>query len=604
MSRLICFCISFSVVSLCFGIQFSDDPKTVLKKAEDYYKAGQYDSTTIAIRGFLKNHGNDSSAQYLVPLLIESAVRNGDFDFGQRIFQIYLKKYPSSAFLPRLWYLQGTCLVKQKNYNTAFVAFSNAIKGGVNAELDSLTLHTMQSVCEKALTTDEIGSIAAHGDLHPLLVELLGYCEIAKLYESGQIVRVKEKAEQFADGHPHSPYLPLVKEISKKVADLQKGLIQIGLLAPLSGYDADIGKQIVQGIQISADQYTAVTGAKLNLIMCDTRGAMIETARKTLELMNEHHVPFIIGPVLSQSAVVSASILMGKEIVMLSPTANDDGIASLGQNIFQMNVTLGTLGAKIARYAMDNCNIRDFSIIGPSTEYAAALSAGFRQEVEKSGREIVMEQTYEDGTKDFKVQFDNLKARLMQRKQQRTALEKSLSGDMPAQPGVKPETKKEIDTTYEVGGIFIPAEAEEIVMLAPQVAFHRIKTQLLGSVGWHNSKTITDGKEYVNNALFSTNLQAIAADSKEWQQFKAAYKNRFGVEPDRVAALGYDAASLLFTAVRSTNSNLSAAKISQALANIKGYAGASGVISFDPALRINTEAAIMKIKDRQFIRVQ
>jgi ABC-type branched-subunit amino acid transport system substrate-binding protein len=596
---------SFAVVSMCFGVQPSDDPKTVLNKAQDYYKAGQYDSATIAVRVYLKNHGNDSSAQYLVPLLIESAVRTGDFDFGQRLFQIYQKKFPSSAFLPRLWYLQGTCLVRQKSYNTACVAFSNAIKGGVNAELDSLTLRAVQTICEKALTADEIGSIAAIGDLHPLLVELLRYCEIAKLYESGQIVRVKQKSEQYISGFSHSPYVPLVKAIVEKVEDLQKGLIQIGLLAPLSGYDADIGRQIVQGIQISTDQYAATTGAKLNLIICDTRGNMIETARKTLELVNEHHVSFIIGPVLSQNAVVSASILMDKDVVMLSPTANDEGIASLGQNIFQMNVTLGTLGAKIARYAMDNCNIRDFAIIGPSTEYGAALSRGFRQEVEKSGREIVMEQTYEEGTKDFKVQFDNLKARLMQRKQQRTGVEKSLVGDAPPPTPAKPDMKKEVDTTYEIGGIFMPsADAEEIVMLAPQVAFHRIKTQLLGSLGWHNPKVLVDGKEYVTNALFSTSLQAVAAESKEWQEFKAAYKSRFGVEPDRVAALGYDAASLLLNAVRSTGSNLSAQKISPALSAVKGYKGASGMISFDPVLRINTETAIMKIKDKQFIRVQ
>ncbi len=141
-------------------------------------------------------------------------------------------------------------------------------------------------------------------------------------------------------------------------------------------------------------------------------------------------------------------------------------------------------------------------------------------------------------------------------------------------------------------------------MLAPQVTYHRIKTQLLGSTGWHNPKTMADGKEYVNNALFSSNLQTGLGETKEWQDFKALYKSKFGSDPDRVAALGYDAGFLVGMALRQAGSSASAAQISQALESIKGYKGASGPVSFDALLRINTEASIIKIKDRQFIRVQ
>jgi ABC-type branched-subunit amino acid transport system substrate-binding protein len=255
---------------------------------------------------------------------------------------------------------------------------------------------------------------------------------------------------------------------------------------------------------------------------------------------------------------------------------------------------------------MDNLNIRDFAIIGPSSEYAAALASGFRQEVEKSGREIVDEESYDEGMRDFKAQYDRLEAKLLQRRQQRTAVEKSLSGDVVPPQGQKSETKPPPDTTYEVGGLFIPAEEEDIVMIAPQAAFHRLKTQLLGSIGWHNPKTIVDGKEYVAGALFSTNLPASVSADKEWLDFRAQYKSRWGAEPDRPAAMGYDAASMITHCLRDIGAGAAptADQISQALEKIKGYKGTSGMISFDPAQRINTEAAIMKIKDKQFIRVQ
>jgi ABC-type branched-subunit amino acid transport system substrate-binding protein len=594
-----------AAVRLCFAIApaASDDPTVLFKKASEYYKVSQYDSCSAAIRVFLKIHGNDNAAEYLVPLLIESSVREKDFSLGQRLFQIYLKRYPASLFMPRLWYLDGMFLTKSENYSAALAAFSNALGGGVSGALDSLTIANVQRICEKVLTADELDALSGRSDMHPRIVEVLKYYDIVKLFESGQLVGAKQKAVQYLATYERGPHAASVRDIDNKAGEAQRGIVQIGMLVPLSGNEAEIGRQIVQGAQLAFDQYTATSGARLKLIMCDTRGNMIETAKKTKELVYEHHAPVILGPVLSQDAVVAASILMEKDVVMLSPTANEDGIAGLGPYIFQMNVTLGTLGAKIARYAMDNLNIRDFAIIGPGNDYAAALSRGFRQEVEKSGREIVSEETYEPGTQDFKVQFDNLKTRLLMRKQQRTPVEKSLAGD--AVPSPKTDAKLlAADSSYEIGGIFLPAEAEDVAMLAPQAAFHRIKTQLLGSTGWHNPKVVVDGKEYVGNALFSSNLPAGTGMEKEWADFKVLYKGRFGVDPDRVAALGYDAASLITVALRQAGTSASAPQIAQALSAIKGYRGASGPISFDGGQRINTEASIIKIKDKQFIRVQ
>jgi branched-chain amino acid transport system substrate-binding protein len=604
MSRAFVFALCGFVSLCCAAVPpVSDGPQVVFKKATDYYKQSQFDSCSAVIRRFLKSHGNDNAAEYLVPLLIESSVREEDFSLGARLFQIYLEKYSSSAFMPRLWYLDGIFLAKDENYSAALAAFSNALSGGVAQGLDSLALANVQKICEKVLTADEIETLSKRTDLHPRILETLNYFEIVKLYESGQPARARQKAEHYLKTYDRTMHTASVMEYNNKAGDVQRGQVQVGLLVPLSGYDAEIGKLIVQGAQLAFDQYSAASGVKPRLVICDTRGNMIETAKKTKELVNEHHVPIIVGPVLSQDAVVAASVLMEKDVLMLSPTANEDGIAGLGPYVFQMNVTPGTLGAKIARYAMDNCNIRDFAIIAPATDYAAALSRGFRQEVEKSGREMVDEEIYEVGTRDFKLQFDNLKNKLIMRKQQRTPLEKSLSGDA----ATSPKTDGKLlaaDSSYEIGGIFLPAEAEDAAMLAPQATFHRIKTQLLGSIGWHTPKTIIDGKEYVNNALISSNLQTGTADDKEWLDFKALYKTRFGADPDRIAALGYDAANLICAAMRQAGMSAPVSQLSQALSSIKGYRGASGSISFDQSQRINTDASIMKIKDKQFIRVQ
>jgi ABC-type branched-subunit amino acid transport system substrate-binding protein len=589
-----------------------DEAAEVLRKAEACYKASKYDSTVTVIRGFLKNRGEDKSSLELVPLLMEALVRKGDFQFSRRLFQIYIKRYPASPFLPRLWYLEGISLVKEKEYDNALSAFSNALNAGVSATIDSLIAMNVQRLCEKALTGDECAPLAARNDLHSPVEEIVKYYDLVKLNQAGRMYGSRQKAADFVKKFSHSQYVSLVKDMLDKAEKQQKGTVEIGVLAPLSGVDADIGKQIVQGIQLAIDRFGVLADFKVKIVMCDTRGNMLETARKVQELINGHRMPVIIGPVLSQNAIVAASTLVGKDIVMITPTATDDGIAALGPNIFQMNVPLGVLGARIARYAMDNCMIRDFVIFSPFNEYGAALSKGFREEVEKKGAEIVETVTYEEGTHDFREQFEKLRLKLNLRKQQRTAIEKSLEGESSSDPKVKkpdPKTDKRYvppeDTTLLVGGLFVPAECEDAVMIASQLSFHRIHAQLLGSTGWYNPKTIADGKDNVSNSLISTNFQAGGDNDRDWLDFKGVYKARYASEPDRIAALGYDATMLALQAIKDKGGDhAGASQIAQALAAIKNYKGASGTISFDPVTRVNSEAVIMKIKDKQFLRVQ
>jgi ABC-type branched-subunit amino acid transport system substrate-binding protein len=606
----------FCAVLLLFPVHgasvSADDPARVLQRAQLFYKASKFDSTIAIIRPFLRLHGEDRSSQELVPLLMESLVRKGDFTFTIRLFQIYIKRFPTSPFLPRLWYLEGIALVKDKEYDNGFLAFSNALSGGVSAAIDSLIRYGVQRICDKSLTGDECSKLAARIDLHPHIEEIVRYYDLFKLSQSGRMTGARLKAGEFIKKYPHSLFVFSVKDILEKSEKTPKGTVEIGVLAPLSGPDADIGKQIAQGIQLAVDRSVPLSDYKIRVVMCDTRSNMLETARKVQELVYEHHISVIIGPVLSQNAIVAASTLVGKDIVMITPTATDDGIATLGTNIFQMNVPLGILGARIAKYAMENCMIRDFVIFSPANGYGAALSRGFRDEVEKRGAEIVDEQTYEDGTKDFREQFEKLRQKLNVRKQQKTALEKSLTGESIVEMKYRKSDSKNDkryvppeDTTLQVGGLFIPAEYEDAVMIASQLLFYRIHSQLLGSTGWYNPKTIADGKEYVNNTLISNNVQTTNENDKEWMEFKTFYKTRYNSDPDRIAALGYDAATLALSAIKNKGGDRATAQqIAQDLSLVKNYKGASGQISFDPTGRVNTEATIMKIKDKQFIRVQ
>ncbi|MBD3420761.1 MAG: ABC transporter substrate-binding protein [Chitinivibrionales bacterium] len=577
------------------------DPQAVFKDARESFSEGDYAATIATLRSWIRKNGKHVANEYIVPLLVEALLREGNDGLAERFFKIYKRKYPDSRYNPRLWYLNGIALARDEEFTDAVVAFSEALTLGVSNTLQSLALSNVVLLSEEVFDIREIELLSERKEMHPRLLEILDYYLIVKLYEAGQTAMARQKANIYRRKFPGSKYVPRVKSVIASVKKLKHGKIQIGLLAPLSGYDADIGKQIVQGVQTAVKTYNKSNTPQINLIISDTRGNMVETARKTLELLNDHDVSLIVGPILSQSAVVTASLLLDRKAIMITPTATDDGIAELGANIFQMNVTLGSLGHKIASYAMRNLNIKEFAIIAPLSDYGMILARTFKDEVRKNGGEIVAEEFFDEGTHDFRVQFESLRSKLGMRMQEERAPERGLS-----QLGTK--TTREFvaypeDSTVEVGGLFMPAESDAVVMLAPQVFFHKIRTQMLGSTGWHSNKTLLDGKRYVNNAIISTNFE-IDKNNQRWTSFRKDFRDFYTGDPDRIAALGYDAVSLYIEALRKNGGDADADGIMRTLSDTRQFKGVSGAISFDEKSGVNTEAAVMKISNKKFIRVQ
>jgi len=575
----------------------------VFSKAVQFYKAGNNDSTIVTIREFLKMYGKDPAAEYLVPLIMEAFGRKSDFASLNRLFDLYEKKYPSSAFMPRVYYLHGFSLAKEHSYSVAFESFSKALSAGVSDDLDSLIMKNCEAVCMDALDIAALHAVGTGPDIHPRIREIAQYCEIKKIAASGDIGRAKASAGEFNAAFPRSRF---EIQIGNLLSTPQpKNQFSLGLLAPLSGDDAEAGKRVVQGIRLAIDKYNSRHPLQIGVIMYDTKGSLIETVRKTAQLVDRDQVPVIVGPMLSSTATVAAGMLLGKGTVMLTPTATDDGIAELSPMVFQMNITLGVLARKLARYALGNLNIREFAIVAPRTPYGSSMAALFKDEVTKNGGSIFDEEYFEEGGNDFTAQFVTLRHKLLLRKLNEAASAGNGAGNKPVMEITPADSVKWADSTVAIGAIFMPADGDDAVMLAPQVAFNRIKAQLLGSNGWHSAKTLADGKKYVQNAIISTPFEPDSS-WKKWPDFRKEYAARFREEPDRVSALGFDAGTIVAAALeKAANGTPPAASgIAESIAAAQKFEGASGIITFDRNSRTNTEAVILKITPNGFVRVQ
>ena len=591
---------------LSAGDAFASIPEggsPLFRRARDFYAAGQYDSTIVLIREHLRKNGRDPESFNLVPLVAEAYMRKGEFPQVHRLIAMYRQKFPDAPFIPRLTYLEGVAYARQARPAQALTSFSTALELGISADLFNLTLTNAENVCGRSLSVDELSSLSTRGELHAVLLEIVRFYEIQKLFKSGQLVRARNSAEEFRKRYPRSRYNDQVKDLIGKISkEQQKGTaqVQVGLLAPMTGEDAEIGRFILQGVKLALDNHNSRAQTPIKLIVYDTKGSSVETAKKSKELLTKDQAQLCIGPILSNTAAVSAAMFSGKDIIMLTPTANEDGISSIGDNIFQMNVSLGALARRLARYALENMNIREFAIIAPNSGFGHAMAEAFKDELGRRSIEVVHEEYFEEGIHDFSQPLRRLRTKLLTRRLEAIAAERG--NMMRITHPTRSDSIRYLDTTFAIGGLFMPLlDYEDVVKLAPQVVFQRLRTQMLGTGRWDDPRVPSEGKRYVHDAIISVTPQ-LDQENERWTDFNRAYRARYNEPPNRISAMGYDAARLVIKAVGDAGGT-DIARLKKAFTAVQEYSGVSGIVSFDPHTGANNEVQIMKVTETGFLRV-
>ncbi|MEQ1879175.1 MAG: ABC transporter substrate-binding protein, partial [Bdellovibrionia bacterium] len=116
---------------------------------------------------------------------------------------------------------------------------------------------------------------------------------------------------------------------------------------------------------------------------------------------------------------------------------------------------------------------------------------------------------------------------------------------------------------------------------------------LLGGDGWDSPKLYEIGGSALEGTYFSNHYSS-EDKSPHVQAFIAKFKEKFGVVPDGLAAMGYDAAKVLIDAMGRSPS-LEKSAIREALANTKEYQGVTGKITIDANRNAVKPAVVLKV---------
>ncbi|MCI0549788.1 MAG: ABC transporter substrate-binding protein, partial [Anaerolineae bacterium] len=176
----------------------------------------------------------------------------------------------------------------------------------------------------------------------------------------------------------------------------------------------------------------------------------------------------------------------------------------------------------------------------------------------KMGGNIVTDQSYSEGDTDFSAQLTSIQS-------------------------ANPEA------------IFVPGYYTEAGLIARQARKLGFTIPLMGGDGWDSPKLWEIGGEALNDCYYS-NHYSVDDPSPAIQKFVADYKKRYNQVPDALAALGYDAARILFHALR-TAGTTEATKVRDVIAQTKGFAGVTGSITIDSNRNAVKPAVVLRVKN-------
>lgn len=514
--------------------------------------------------------------EFLKPLYIEAISFLGNHEEVTRLSISYIGRYPNSPQIVRVYYLLGVAKANLREFSQAAVALDEGLKR-VAGSRDRSVRETERAI--RNLLTRLSQNNIDNNEREVLLISGISdaTAEILRSHRTGaQGGQAATTQDQQAGRRPSR-----TSRINKT----------IGLLVPLTGEFAALGQTAHKTVSLILARHEERTGEKFALKVYDTEGSAVKTAQRVNELLADS-VSMVIGPIMSNTATVAAAVLsqFPDRAAMITPTATDDGIAALGSNIFQVNLTSKALAVKIAEYAIENLNVRNFTILAPLDDYGKVMTAYFTEAVNQRGANIDFIEHYSPSATDFRRQFIAVREfftnrRFANRPQGSEAVSSYLA-----------------DSTIALGGLFLPVSSpENAVQLAAQVPFHRLNAQILGTPLWGHERVLAQGGRTVNDVSFSA-ADRVDTESERVQSFVQAYTAKHGEAPDLIVApLVADAVNLMLRAYSQSNT---AAQLSENLMQVSGFQGLSSEISFKGTAGVNTGAVVNKISNRRIMRVR
>ena len=197
--------------------------------------------------------------------------------------------------------------------------------------------------------------------------------------------------------------------------------VNVGVIMPLSGPNAQFGINSRNGVELAADEINKaggiaeLGGAKINLVVADATSTPTTAGTVAQRLITQQDITAVLGAFASSLTLAISEVTERRDIPLLTMSFADQITGRGYKNIFQVVAKASAIGkaqfeytAAIAQAA--GAKIDKVAIMYEDTAYGTAQANGLRAGAKAANVELVMDDAYPLGITDTTPLINKLRA--------------------------------------------------------------------------------------------------------------------------------------------------------------------------------------------------
>jgi branched-chain amino acid transport system substrate-binding protein len=342
--------------------------------------------------------------------------------------------------------------------------------------------------------------------------------------------------------------------------------IKIGIAGPMTGGDAKMGQDFERaGRLVLEERKGQVAGHKIEFLVEDDKADPKEAVAVANKLVNAG-VKAVVGHYNSSCSIPASDIYNEASIIQITPTSSNPKFTERGYKMIYRIITRDDQqGVFVADYLKNQVKAQRVAIIHDKTTYGQGLAEETRNAMEKLGMKPIFFEAITRGEKDFTPVVTKLKA---------TNPDYTYFTGYYAEGGILVRQFRDLG----VPGQFFAGDANQ-----DQIFIE------------------TAGKAAEGVIMSSSPLPEQLPSAAE---FVKKYIAKNGPNPGPFVHYNYDAFNVLFMAMEKAGKEIDNPKaVNEEIKKIKGYKGASGVLSFNEKGDVpgrEKDFIVLIIKDGKF----
>ncbi|WP_431970823.1 branched-chain amino acid ABC transporter substrate-binding protein [Nocardia sp. bgisy134] len=150
----------------------------------------------------------------------------------------------------------------------------------------------------------------------------------------------------------------------------------IAMAGALTGPDAALGINIVNGVKLALDQHNkANPGCKIELKQFDTEGDPQKATQVIPQIVNDRSIIGLVGPAFSGETKATGQILSDAGLVSVTSSATNATLTQNGWTTFFRGLANDDVqGPSVAKYLVNTASYKKVCVVQDNTDYGVGLA--------------------------------------------------------------------------------------------------------------------------------------------------------------------------------------------------------------------------------------